>query len=84
MLLVTANVPSSPIIVTLMIEALSSTESSVLTRATRHDIPETTFFIVTVVKTSSLTVLFDDVGSGNHRRRQDILVVPFTQEVTGR
>jgi hypothetical protein len=40
-LLVTASVvPSSPILVTLMMEALSSSETSVLTRATLRNIPE--------------------------------------------
>jgi hypothetical protein len=39
-LLVTANVPSSLILVTLMMEAIRSFETSVLTRTTRFNIPE--------------------------------------------
>jgi hypothetical protein len=40
-LLVTASVvPTSPILVTMMEEALSSSETSDLTRATRRNIPE--------------------------------------------
>jgi hypothetical protein len=40
-LLVTANIdPSSPILVTLKMEELRSSETSVLTRATRRNMPE--------------------------------------------
>jgi hypothetical protein len=39
--LVTVNVaPSSPIFVTVIMEAVLSSETSVLTRATRHNIPD--------------------------------------------
>jgi hypothetical protein len=39
-LLVMANVPSSPILVALMMEAPGSSQTLVLTRATWHTIPE--------------------------------------------
>jgi hypothetical protein len=51
-LIVAASVvPCTPILATLMMEALGSSETSVLTRATQ----KTPFFIVTAVKTSNLT-----------------------------
>jgi hypothetical protein len=55
-LLVTANVvPSSPILVTLVMDALSSSEKSLLTRATRRNLLEDAIFVVIAVRASNLT-----------------------------
>jgi hypothetical protein len=47
-------VPSLPSLVTLIMEALSSSEMSVLARATRHNTQKKAFFIDTTVKTSDV------------------------------
>jgi hypothetical protein len=55
-LLVTANVIlSSLILVTLMMEAIHSSESLVLTRATRHNIPEGVIFLRVSCSICSIT-----------------------------
>jgi hypothetical protein len=43
-LLVTANIPSSSILVTLMMEVIRSSETSFFSRATRHNITEDSIF----------------------------------------
>jgi hypothetical protein len=54
--LVTANVPSSPILVNPMMEALRSSETSVLTGATLRKILEDGVLHSLVVKTSDLDI----------------------------
>jgi hypothetical protein len=63
-LLVTANIPSSPILVTLMMEALISSETSVLTRATRRNVQEDSILHSHRRKTliSYTTLLFPRLG----------------------
>jgi hypothetical protein len=48
-LLVTVNIPSSPILVTLMMETIRSSETLVHTGATWHNIPEDGIFHVAFV-----------------------------------
>jgi hypothetical protein len=60
-LLVAANVPSSPI-VTLMMEALSSSETPVLTRATLHNIPEDTILRVCCSSERNIKFLLLDLA----------------------
>jgi hypothetical protein len=63
-LLVKANdVPSSQIVVTLMMEALNSSYTSVLKRATRRNIFEGAIFIFTAVKTSKLKRTWIRIGN---------------------
>jgi hypothetical protein len=56
-LLVTANVLSVPILVTLMMEVIRSSESWAVTRATRHNIPEDAILEVYVAAVSVIMIL---------------------------
>jgi hypothetical protein len=61
-LLVTANViPSSPILATLMADTLNSSETSVLTRATRRNTPEDGIRQDSFVETDHLLAKLQDL-----------------------
>jgi hypothetical protein len=61
-MLVTGKVPSSPILVTQMMEAIRSSETSILTRATQRNIPQDCILENHRRKVSNLTHLHDLFG----------------------
>jgi hypothetical protein len=62
---VTANVLSSLMLFTLMVEPTRSTETSVLKRATRRQIPEDNIFLIHAVQTCSGAYPACSVGAGD-------------------
>jgi hypothetical protein len=76
-LLVTANVPSSQILVTPMMEALSSSEKSVLKEPHGITSQKTPFFIVTAIKTSNLT-LFKESIQTYWNKKEKIYIFSYT------
>jgi hypothetical protein len=72
-LLVTTNVvPSSPILDTLMMGAISSSETSVLTRVTRRNVPEDAVLPCKNSFVSDDDDDYDDVDDGNGEVKEEV------------
>jgi hypothetical protein len=76
-LLVTANIPSSPILVTLMIVGLSSSVTSVLMRATRRNIPEDTILVGFIANISTTKLAYDVISHSILNRLQYPIIPHF-------
>jgi hypothetical protein len=89
-LLVTANVvPSSPILVTLVMVALSSSETSVLTIATRRNIPKDAIlhsnrrenlkcYIATLLLINYVSIVFNCFRANEHQEQRNIKLAKCT------
>jgi hypothetical protein len=79
-LLGTASVPSSPIFVTLMMEALHSSEMSLLTRATWHNIPEDGVLQVSEGLQTSPSITVHSYQNSNVLKRK--LFIKYNHSIT--